>query len=286
MIFEGDVTPQQILEQVGGYQAFLPDEAVMDHDGKSVKLKDLPDIQNAKDLPTLAKNYIESQRELGRRVRIPGKEAKPEETQAFKARLVESGVIPAPLGSPAEYGIVKPEGLPEGVPWSDELATTLAATLHKHGAPKELAADLLALHMQALGGAQETLKTSLEAGTSALRAEFGEKYDEAFAFAERFAPTIFKTPEELAFYERTGLGNHPLFLGPVMRLASLAMQDSSFVAQMARPTGPMEQGEAVKEHTRVMSDPKHPHYAGYQKGDPKALAYVDSLYRKPAGATA
>ena len=286
MIFEGDVTPQQILEQVGGYQAFLPDDAVMDHDGKSVKLKDLPDIQNAKDLPTLAKNYIESQRELGRRVRIPGKDAKPEETQAFKAKLIETGMLPAPLASPSDYGIAKPEGMADGLQWSEELATNLAATLHKHGAPKELAADLLALHMQALAGSQQGLNASLEAGMAALKTEHGEKFEERQAAATRLATEIFTTPEELEFFEQTGLGNHPKFLSILMRLAPLAMQDSSFVAGMARPTGAMDQGEAVKEHTRVMSDPKHEHYAGYQKGDPKALAYVDSLYRKPAGVAA
>ena len=121
MIFEGDVTPQQILEQVGGYQAFLPAEATIEHDGKMVALKDLPDIQNAKDLSTLAKNYVESQREIGRRIRMPGKDAAPEEIAALKTKLTEAGILTAPLASPADYGIVKPETLPEGQTWSDEL---------------------------------------------------------------------------------------------------------------------------------------------------------------------
>ena len=283
MIIEGDVTPQQILEKVGGYQAFFPDEAVMDHDGKQVKIKDLPDIQNAKDLSTLAKNYIESQREIGRRVRIPGKDAKPEDVQAFKTKLIETGMLPAPLASPADYGIVKPEGLADGIPWSDELASTLAATLHKHGAPKELAADLLALHMQALAGSQQSLNTSLEAGMAALKTEHGDKFDERQAAATRLATEIFTTPEELEFFEQTGLGNHPKFLSILMRLAPLAMQDSSFVAGMQNQGGAMSGDDVRAEIAKIMTDKNHPMNAGYWRQDKAVMVHIDQLYKKAYG---
>lgn len=281
MIFEGDVTPQQILEQVGGYQAFLPEDAVIDHEGKPTPLRDMPDIKNAKDLAALAKGYVESQREIGRRERVPGKDAKPEELQAFRARLVERGVLPTPVASPQDYGIARPETVPEAL-WNPELADSLASILHKHGIPKEAAPELLALHEQAITGSQNMLKTSEEQGMAALKAEHGEKFEERFEMAKRFVGMIFKTPEEVAFADVTGLSNSPLFLGPLLRLAPYAQQDSSFLQEIGRPSGGMSTEEAVKEHTRVQTDPTHPQYEGYRKGDPKALAYVDSLYRQSA----
>lgn len=278
MILEGDLTPQQILEQVGGYHVFLPDDAVIDHEGKPTPLREMPDIKNAKDLSALAKGYVESQREIGRRERVPGKDATPEERQTFKTKLIERGVLPTPVASPQEYGITRPESVPEAL-WNPELASSLASILHKHGIPKEAAPELLALHEQAIAGSRNLLKTSEEQGMAALKAEHGEKFEERFELAKRFVPMIFKTPEELAFADVTGLANSPLFLGPLLRLAPYAQQDSSFLREVGRPIGGMPVEDAVKEHTRVQTDPTHPQYEGYRKGDPKALAYVDSLYR-------
>lgn len=284
MILEGDLTPQQILEQVGGYHTFLPDDAIIEHEGKAVKLRDLPDIQNAKDLPTLAKNYVEAQREIGRRVRIPGKDATPEDRQAFKAKLYETGVLTVPPASPQDYAITKPEDLPDGLGWTDELATELATTLHRHGVPKEAAADLLALHTKALLGAQTALRTSLETGLSALKTEFGDQFDSRMELATRLVPTLFKSEEELEFLERTGLANHPGFLGLIMRLAPLAQQDSSFMAGLSSSTSGTMTGEHVRaEIAKIMSDTKHPDHAGYWKQDPAVMKKIEAMYQQAYG---
>jgi hypothetical protein len=37
---------------------------------------------------------------------------------------------------------------------------------------------------------------------------------------------------------------------------------------------------AREEYAKVLSDPKHPHYEGLRRRDPKAEAYVNDLYRK------
>lgn len=283
MILEGDLSPQQILEKVGGYQAMLPDTEMIEHEGKQVPLKSLPDIANAKDLTALARGYVESQREIGRRERVPGKEAKPEDVTAFKARMVERGILPAPIASPADYGIARPEGVQEAL-WNNELATGLATVLHKYQVPKDAAAELLALHEQAIGGAKAIFTMTLEEGTAALKAEFGDQYDTLYELGGRFIPMIFKTPAELELANATGLANNPLLLGPLMRLATYAQQDSSFIREFSRPSGATSLEEAKQEHTRVMNDPKHEHYEGYKRGDPKALAYITDLYSRLAQA--
>lgn len=283
MIIEGDLSPQDIFAKIGGLTALLPDDATIEQDGKPVLLRDMPDIKNVKDLPTLAKSYVESQREIGRRVRVPGKDAKPEEITAFKGRLIEAGILTAPLGSPNDYGIVKPEALPDGVGWSDELAGKLGTVLHRHGAPKALAADLLTLYGEALTGAQNGLKTSVEAGMAALKAEYGDKFDERVETAKRLSQQIFTTPEEVEFFERTGLGNHPGFLSVIMRLAPLAQQDSTFIKGLQRPGGEMSGDDVRTEIGRIMSDKNHPDYAGYLRQDKAVMAKVEELYKKAYG---
>lgn len=279
-----DISPQEFLAEIGGWHGLLPEDAMIDQNGQQVPLRDLPDLKNAKDLTTLAKNYIESQREIGRRVRIPGKDAKPEEVQSFKTKLYEAGILQVPPASSQDYGIVKPEELPDGIAWNDDLATEFATVLHKHGAPKELAGELLTLYNKALFGAQEGLKTSLEQGMSALKMEFGDKFDERMELAKRLVPTLLKSDEELAFLERTGLANHPGFLGVIMRLAPLAQQDSSFMAGVNQSNNGTMTGEQVRaEIAKIMSDKNHPDHAGYWKQDPTVMKKIETLYQQAYG---
>lgn len=277
-------TPTEYLDKVGGWHALLPDEATIDYKGAPTKLRDVPDIRNAKDLPTLAKAYLDSQRELGARVRVPGPDAKPEDRQAFLDRITEAGILPKPPGSPEDYKLVKPETMPDGMVWNEALATELASTLHKHGAKVELAQDLLALHDKALAGMRQRLEVSPEQTMAQLKAEFGDKTESLQASAGRLASAIFKTPEELKFFEDSGMGDHPTFLKVLMRLAPLAEQDSSFVAEMARATDGGQSPEAIRQEVgRIMQDTTHPMHAGYWQRDKTVLDYIDNLYRKTYG---
>lgn len=237
-----------------------------------------------KDAPSVLKAYAHSQHRLGSAITLP---KGPEEVEAWRTahlpKLVQAGVLPTPPGSPDEYGVARPADLPEGLGWNDELSKELAATLHKHGAPKALAADLLALHTKALVGAQAGFKTSYDTGMAALKAEHGEHFAERHEAGRRLAAMIFKTPEEVEVFERLGLGDHPGFLSVIMRLAPLAMQDSSFIRDMNRPGGGMGAEEVRAELGKIMSDKTHPMHAGYWAKDPKVLAHIDDLYRKAYG---
>jgi hypothetical protein len=266
-----DFTPEQ-----------LPDTYTVEVDGKPLPLRDVPFVKEAKDLGGLIKMGYDAHREVGARVRLPGKEAAPEERNAFLGKLYENGLLQAPPKSPEEYGITKPESLPDGLTWSDESAKKLGTVLHKHGIPKAAVPELLALHQEMLSMAQTSLKTSEEEGVAALRKEFGDKYDDAAAAAGRLAGAIFKTPEELAFYENMGLANHPGFLGVLMRLAPLAQQDSSFLVG-TRKGGEMSGDDVRSEVAKIMSDKSHPMYEGYHRNDPKVSRHIEELYVKAYG---
>lgn len=236
-----------------------------------------------KDIPSLIKSVAHANHRMGSAINLPGKDAKPEELAALRTKLYEAGVFTAPPKDVKDYGVVKPEGLPEGMQWSDDLSNKFATTLHKHGVPKAAVADLLALHMEALGGAAQTFKADREQSMAKLKSEHGEKYEERVEMVKRMMPGIFQTPEELDFAEKMGLADHPGFLSPMLRLAHLAMQDSSFIDSLPRQGGQMTGQEAEAEYGRMMSDPKHPHYEGFKRGDKEAEAYATELFRKAHG---
>lgn len=116
----------------------------------------------------------------------PGERASEQEVNDYR-RLTG-----APEAS-GEYAFLT-EGLPEGAQRDDMLAGKLEEVLHKHHAPRELAGDLSALYLEALGSMKqrgtEVLEArigELEAGTTrALREEYGEDFDRMNAATKEF----------------------------------------------------------------------------------------------------
>lgn len=236
-----------------------------------------------KDVPSLIKGYAHASHRLGSAINLPGKDAKPEDVSALRSKLYEAGVFEAPPSKPEEYGLTKQDTLPEGLRWSDELANKFATTLHKHGVPKSAVGELMPLYVEAITGASKALKTSMDEGLRALKGEFGDRYDELKEAASRMSQGIFKTPEEVEFFEATGLANHPGFLSILMRLAPLALSDSSYMANLPRKGGEMTGEDAKNELQKVMTDPTHPDYKLYKMGDPKTLAKYMENYKKAYG---
>lgn len=235
-----------------------------------------------KDIVSLIRTNAHAQKRLGTAINLPGKDAKPEEITALKSKLIEAGVLPAPIKDAKDYAIAKPENLPAGMQWSDELTGKLATTLHKYQVPKEAVADLMALHMEALGGVAGSVKIDQDKALASLKAEHGEKYDERVEMVTRMMPGMF-SEETLAFFDHTGIGNDPKFLSAMLRIAPLAMQDSSFMDSIPKKGGEITGDAAREEYAKVISDPKHPHYEGLRRRDPKSEAYVNDLYAKAYG---
>jgi len=237
-----------------------------------------------KDIPSIMKSYAHLSKRMGGAITLPGKDAKPEEVQGLKAKLYEAGIFQAPPADPKEYGIAKPEQLPEGLGWNDELATKFAQTLHKHGAPKGLAADLLPLYQEAILGAQTVFKTDQESGLAALKKEFGEQFDSRKEATTRMIGEIFKDESELQLFNQLGLGDHPKFLSILMRIAPSYQPDSSYQPDAGQGGG--TGGESPREElAKIMNDKSHPMHAGYwrQPQDPKVVEHIDNLYKKAYG---
>jgi hypothetical protein len=262
----------------------LPAELTVEHDGKQVPLRDTPLVKESPDLSTFAKRAWDAHREVG--TRIPIKAETPAAKEAWKRehlpKLYTAGILEAPPGKPEDYAIARPEKLPEGLEWSDELAGKLAKTFHKYGIPKAAVGELMDIHIEGVLGAAQTLQTGFDAGMAELKKEHGDKLEERMELAKRLNAKIFKTPEELEFFNRLGLGDHPGFLSVLLRLAPYAQQDSSLV-DGTTSGGKMSGDDVRKEVADIMSNTQNPKHKLYWSRDPATLKYVEDLYSKAYG---
>lgn len=277
------------------WEEAIPETLTYDNNGTQSPLREHPFIRESPDLGHFAQKALETQRELGSRVPlkiekvrddqgrfVPKAESVADWRKNHLPKLYEAGVIEQPPAKPEDYQITPPENLGDGIGWSDELSKKLATTLHKHGIPKAAVGDLLALHSEALLGTQRALATDFEKGTAALRQEFGANYDSLREQAKRLTKAIFKSPDEVAFFNDTGIGDHPLFISVLMRLAPLAAQDNGIVKDIGGV--PAVSGEDVRaELADIMQNKNNPRHQGYMSGDESVHEYVRGLYKKAHG---
>lgn len=256
-------------------------------DGKDVPIKDVPFFKDTPDIGTALRRSYEAHREVGARIPIKVDKTKPEAVETWRkehlGKLYDAGVLSAPPKAVEEYEIKKPDDVDEKL-WSADHAKKLGEVLLKHGVPKSAVPELLALHNERVAGVNQTLKATYEEGVASLKTEWGARYDEVMEKCKRFTPAIFKTPEEVAFFEETGLGNHPLFLGPLSRLADRAGNDTSIIPNAGAAGGGMTREEVFAEVADIMNNQNNKWYKLYRSGDKAANDYVDSLYKKIEGA--
>jgi hypothetical protein len=261
---------------------------IVEVDGKPMPLREHAFVKEAKDFPTFVKTAFDAHREVGARIPLKVDATKPESVKAWRdenlPKLYKAGVLTAPPASPADYGIARPEQIPDGLTWDDKRGEAYAALAHKHGISKEAASDFMAFHLESLQGQAQSIKTSMEEGMAALKKEYGDKFEERQEQASRLAAAIFKNEAELEWFEKLGLANHPTFMSVLMRLAPLAESDSSVLAGLGGSQAGGMTGEDVrKELADIMNNKENPKHALYWARDKATMDYVDSLYKKVYG---
>lgn len=237
-----------------------------------------------KPLSEVLRGYGEAQKYQGTSVRIPGKDAKPEEVDAFYAKL----------GRPAkaeEYGgAVKLATMPEGLEFQPEMLAEAYSVFHKAGlSPAQAQAMLdhyatLALRTrdvatqeagQANAQVQAELKAELE---KAWGPEGSPAYkngvNAARAFIRQMAVESGLPTEKVARLESLGLT--PEF---VQVFATAGKMFAGEHGMVLSDVGPMpSRDEALAEIAAIRRDRSHPFNTG-GPGFAKAKEHVDSLYR-------
>lgn len=105
-----------------------------------------------KDPVSLAKSAYEKEKLLGGSIKVPGKDATPEERDAFLNKLGR----PA---KPEEYAFTPPKDLPEGLPYDADRANKLKTDLHALGLTQAQAAAIHDMYIGEIAGAHGAATT-------------------------------------------------------------------------------------------------------------------------------
>lgn len=237
-------------------------------------------LDTVNSLEDLTKGYLSGQRMLGNSVRIPGKDAAPEDTKAFHDKLeVIGGVVRIPetddqegwnalyakMGRPPtvdEYNYEKPENHPEGMEYSEELQKGFLEMGHKIGLTKQQAHDTLNWYsnMNILGF--EDSETKKEEAGRALKVEWGSDYTRR-ASAARQLIDKYGNEEINELFDSTGFGNDPRVLKMLSNIGMATLEDSVIDAGLTSASlTPPEINEKIAElrnHPAYMDqfDPQH-----------------------------
>jgi len=211
----------------------------------------------------LARGMINAQRLIGKKgVILPTEKSTPEEIAEYRKAV---GVPDTADG----YG-VKPETLPDGVEWSDDLAKPFLAIAHKHNVSKAALKELVTAHAQmegmrtqtAVQMAQAEAQQKFETGIKELQQSWGREFD-----------TNRQKVAQLAAYAGIPVDS-PGFSDPNMakliyRLSKDFSEDRLVAIGKQTTTGSAAQ--AAKD---IMTNPDNPDYKKYHGGDKDTQARV------------
>jgi hypothetical protein len=208
----------------------------------------------------LAKSYEVAQRALGRKAQAvvpPTEKSTPEEVAEYRKAI---GVPDSPEG----YNL-KPEQLPEGVTWDDNVAKKAAELAHKHHIPAAAMQEFMKFDMERAAlmnqAASHMIEAQLEAGRVELQKVWGDKMPEKIELARRAAVTAGVDPSSQGFVD-------PQVVKAIVSLAE-KISDDKLVA--GDQTGISSTRARAND---IMTNQSNPLYARYQSADPEVVDQV------------
>lgn len=167
-------------------------------------LKSEKSLETIKDIPALAKSFVEGQKMIGSSVRLPKADAPDEEWGKVYTRL---GRPEKPEG----YELKRPENLPEGVKYDEELETAFKGMAHEAGLHPRQAQRILDKFNTLQLERHKAYMATRESAIAELKKEWGPNYDKQLAQANRAIKEL--GDQKLAQYlEDAGLANDPMLV--------------------------------------------------------------------------
>jgi hypothetical protein len=208
----------------------------------------------------LAKSYDVAQRALGRKAQAvvpPTEKSTPEEVAEYRKAIG----VPE---SPEAYNL-KPEQLPEGVVWDENVAKRAAELAHKHHIPAAAMQEFMRFDMERAAlmnqAAAQMIETQLETGRAELQKVWGDKMPEKIELARRAAVTAGVDPTSQGFVD-------PQVVKAIVNLAE-KLSDDKLVA------GDQTGASSTRARARdIMTNSANPLYARYQEGDSEVVDQV------------
>jgi len=142
-----------------------------------------------KDFHGLAKSYVEAQKMIGGSIRLPKKDASPEEKKKAQndilTKLRAEGILEAPPQAPDKYEIKLPKE--EGFTPNEPLINSFKEAAHKSGLPPSQAQAMVDWYLNFQAETERQEQMEFENTKKALKSEFGGLYVRKMEAARRAA---------------------------------------------------------------------------------------------------
>ena len=232
-------------------------------------------LSKFKDAGSLAKSYMDLESEMGKRISLPGEDAKDEELNAFYAKW----------GRPEKHDAYEfPKELPEGLHIDENFGGSVKALAHKLGLNKRQFNQLVTWGVEQSQGMMLEQQKESELSEKALKDKWGfrfndniEKSDKALAF---LVGGNAKHPF-LDYLEQSGMKNSPQFREFLLEFGQRFSEHAFINPDVQR--GEMDKQAAEKRIKEIRSDPKHPYWLDSAPGHIEAVKEMQELYNKAFG---
>jgi len=235
------------------------------------EIKDNPSMKNFKSLEGLAKSLINANKMVGKKL-APGEFVSDEHKKEFYQSL----------GVPEkaeDYGLTKPEGHPEDMPYSQEQVDWFANKALEYNLTPEQAQglrnDFYQLQRDAWEKGTSGLEGEIKAQQEELRQEWGADYEKNLEIGSLALEKIegFESAQEL------GLDKNPKFAKFMYQLSQTMGEDTLIKV----PGGSDETMQSIKDKVSELQahpgylDPNHPEYKNIHR---KIEGYFKQMYPK------
>jgi hypothetical protein len=215
---------------------------------------------NGPNVEAILKSYQGMEQLVGRKAQAvlpPTEKSTPEEVAEYRKAI---GVPESP-----EAYKLKPEQLPEGVTWDDNVAKKAAELAYKHNVPAAAMQEFMKFDMERAAlmnqAAAQMIETQLETGRAELQKVWGDKMPEKIELARRAAVTAGVDPTSQGFVD-------PQVVKAIVNLAE-KLSDDKLVA--GDQTGVSSTRARAKD---IMTNASNPLYLRYQEGDAEVVDQV------------
>jgi len=230
-----------------------------------------------KDVPGLAKSYVEAQKLIGARdegsVKIPGEDATPEDWAEFYGKT----------GRPESaegYGLVKPDDIPDGVQWDEGMVDWFGKVAHGAGLSKAQAHGLMNSwnDMQYAMGheAQKTMKLDIDNLKETWGDQFKGNVELGMRGIERLLPAN-EVKELNAALESSGMGNRAIMLKWAYQVGKLLKADGYIMGDSQ--SGFVGADAAKAKIAEITADKTHPHNIMDDPGHDAAVKEMTLLFK-------
>ena len=214
-------------------------------------------LERYKGVEDLARGYVNAEKAISGSVRLPPKDAKPEDVAKWKAetlpKLTAAGILDGAPESPEKYQLQRPPAALDGA-WSEDAEKGFLVSAHAAGLSQPQAQAVMNYYGKMIGDQLAAAQAEAQRVEQELRTTWGPNYDAHMGQANRRLQE-FGGDELVDFLAKSGLGRHPLMIKAWAAVGD-AMAEHRGLADPGRPgVGPEE---ATRQADAMFADPAHP----------------------------